>query len=598
MLIADLIAADPTIRNSDDLVRIVCKKNPLAEVTMNDRAEMRVVIASQPPNMPITPQSLSHTWLRYKAGPSLKGEGAIVRNWMDSSFAKKKIATTAVYEPDQPWNISHETDLIRKAPWIAVNNAKPFMVLLREATMDEVHVGVPSMAESAQSSSNDREIALSHAEFAELLACDPEFDTLPKDAPIVLAGHYTGDFGLALPRVVADRTGHTVWSYSSSISLRLAGNNGWYLLSPSLDDVDREGDGVGRWLWDTPAPHLGPSTEAEVTGLDMHGVPFTVPETLIRWQTLQDSHGNQIGRASLPTREWAIRDFHYSGLADNSEFYRFVRNGENREIIANSARPVPWAGKKKPHFVALHGSPTAVGLELNDGRIMTTRGDDFAKVLRRRRSVKNLAADVPLILLSCETAAKLSNLDPDRMVNVAQQVSYTTGRVVYAPDQTVATAACPDPHNSRFKLSRLGIFDGPDGRPGEFVTLRPFRPDTDVIFDSEDGSITSATEENIRLVAQDLIIHLKNERLPRGSRIEVTAIGFDSTSPTDHQTESVQKRTKIALTLFGAELRSLDETNRVLGRLTLDYRMRSMTRDRQDSNFTGRVILKIRVHEQ
>lgn len=62
--------------------------------------------------------------------------------------------------------------------------------------------------------------AMRPAEFADHLAALPQLRALPADAPVVLVVSRGGAGGMELPRLVAARTGRTVWSHTGELALR------------------------------------------------------------------------------------------------------------------------------------------------------------------------------------------------------------------------------------------------------------------------------------------------------------------------------------------------------------------------------------------
>jgi hypothetical protein len=370
--------------------------------------------------------------------------------------AAPEVWTTYVQGPIGPEGT--RTFLPERPPWFSpvVSTQMPYLVMA-----DTAYGGV--LVRTAAGNA-----AMSPAEFVDHLASFPQVWGLPADVPVVLLASRGGAGGLELPRLVAARTGRTVWSYSGVLRLM-----------PSPDGTATwisavgggEGVSAGRWLRSLPddlgavsaedRARVEPPPAAQLTTLDDRSIAGSE----VIHQTIQDEQHRPLGRASLAPRTWAQAWFGERARQLGVRDYFAVSDDVNGEKVLRpgSLKRLPWRRDlpgATPYFFMSHGSMGQMILHTTGGDLEVD-GTNLGRFLKRRPSLSGRSSQDPIVLAVCSVGAEVEQPGP----SAAQLVADETGRVVYAPTAPVVTA--------------LHLMPSNPGDDAEWLTFRPRRPDTD-----------------------------------------------------------------------------------------------------------------------
>ncbi|MER6273800.1 lonely Cys domain-containing protein [Streptomyces sp900105755] len=279
-------------------------------------------------------------------------------------------------------------------------------------------------------------------EFAELLAMDPDLAALDDQLPVVLAVPHAGARSPRLPRTAAARTGRTVWSHGGEVRL----HEDPLTRRTRIAVVDRRpaGEPLGSWFASEPDR---PGPVDLVSGIEerfLRAADGTlVPDDEIMSHTLA-SDGRPYGRAVFTKGDVIERERQFGTLPKANTYVHLDPVSQNPH---GDPEQVPWAGRDA-YFFYLHGNPGAFQIVRADGTVRTAPGDQIGKYLRRRPSLRRLAADGVVVLMSCWAGAAVdavsrpgdaarASLVTDRLATLseAQQVANRADRTVFAVDR-------------------------------------------------------------------------------------------------------------------------------------------------------------------
>ncbi|WP_262061194.1 lonely Cys domain-containing protein [Streptomyces sp. STR69] len=318
--------------------------------------------------------------------------------------------------------------------------------------------------------------------FAELLAVDPDLAGLGADVPVVLVIPGAGARELVLPRTVAARTGRTVWSHAGAAKLRFNGP----MLSHRISTLGLPGELTGSWIASGPGD-LGP-VDPDPAAPEIRTISGDrIPDSQIMSHTLA-ADGLPHGRAVFTKGDLLTREKWFGALPKMTWNVPMDPVTQDPHGVPEE---VPWIGRKAYYFY-LHGLPGRFevvregGTQKPAGGGQVVReirekalGDQVGGYLRRRPSMRQLAPDGVVVLMSCWADAPAEGLpavnaagpapfvsDPLETVSEAQRVSNQVGRTVFAVDRTHYTLRTGT-------LRRQGVDSTADGRPSRWRELRP-----------------------------------------------------------------------------------------------------------------------------
>ena len=388
---------------------------------------------------------------------------ALGRNWTDEpvvdlfskSYAKLRDGQLVDLEP---------------ALWVgATGDQRPF-VIVAEGDQDQVTV---RLADGSRQ-------RVPVTDFAELLAADPELAALDSGLPVALVVPGAGAGNLRLPRTAAARTGRTVWSHSGAVSLYQDPREGRTRIAVTRGDQSKEP--LGSWFAGRPDDLTAGDPAAEAEDRVVQTIDGTlVPDDEILSETMA-ADGIPHGRAVFDKADLLRRELYLAAAPAMTETRHLdPLTGEEH----GAAEDVPWAGRKAYYFY-LHGLPGAFELQRRDGTVKWARGDEVGGYLRRRPSLRGLAADGVIVLMSCwvgapaeqppiVNSASRAPFVADRLetVSEAQRVANRTGRTVYAVDRVHVTGGDS-------LTAHQAITMTPDGRPSRWEELRPEPTETEL----------------------------------------------------------------------------------------------------------------------
>ncbi|MGW0856638.1 hypothetical protein [Streptomyces sp. NPDC002690] len=256
--------------------------------------------------------------------------------------------------------------------------------------------------------------------------------------PIVLLVAYAAADGEYLPRMVAARTGRTVWATDGSLALRpertdprLGGSAPatWIVLSRA-----DEAAAWPRWLPSSPAM-LARNTDGEPQH-EVHTAQGTLPASELSSRTLVDERGTHLGRAMFDAADWAARSSSSMAMGRQTTWaVGHPLGGTHLAPVENAhSFPLPWAGagRPTPYFFAAHGFPNTVLAQDIWQRGRPLDGEAVGHVLRRRPSLQ-FDQSREIVLFVCFGASPAADGR-----STAQQVADITGRTVHAADGIVA----------------------------------------------------------------------------------------------------------------------------------------------------------------
>ncbi|MER6169599.1 hypothetical protein, partial [Streptomyces violaceorubidus] len=256
--------------------------------------------------------------------------------------------------------------------------------------------------------------------------------------PIVLLVAYAAADGEYLPRMVAARTGRTVWATDGSLALRpqqmdprLAGSGPatWIVLSRA-----DEAAAWPRWLPSSPAMLAGNTDGGPQHEIHTAKGPLRASELSSR--TLVDERGAHLGRAMFDVADWAARSSIFRAMGRHTTWAVGHPLGSDHLAHIQNADsfPLPWAGSGRPtpYFFAAHGFPNTVLANDIWQRGRPLDGEALGQVLKRRPSLQ-LDRSREIVLFVCFGASPAADGR-----STAQQVADITGRTVHAADGIVA----------------------------------------------------------------------------------------------------------------------------------------------------------------
>ncbi|MFE3263690.1 glycosyltransferase [Streptomyces sp. NPDC059215] len=259
------------------------------------------------------------------------------------------------------------------------------------------------------------------AEFADALAANDVVRRLPPGVPIVLLISRAGSNGLALPRLIAARTGRSVWSFSSNLEL-LTGRDDVRLISqPSNRDRKHAG---GDWYLSHPAD-LGLTGDLPRPALLLTASGDILLDSAVSTHSI--GGGRHVGRSSLSEAEQADHQEWQEEYQNVDNYFQNELVGDEYRQIKGTGQILPWVRDgKRPYFFNAHGSPGKIGLTSAEDTVAKFDGAQIGNFLRRRPSIQSLPNGNPIVLVACHAGANV----PEG-VSVAQHVADFTQRVVF-----------------------------------------------------------------------------------------------------------------------------------------------------------------------
>ncbi|WP_211301846.1 lonely Cys domain-containing protein, partial [Streptomyces sparsogenes] len=339
---------------------------------------------------------------------------------------------------------------------------------LLAATMDGDRVTIPALGSTTRTVSAERFVA-------EVLK-DQELAGLPADAPIVLAMPYAGDGEQYLARLLAERTGRTVWAHSGDARLMTTPDG--RLAVAVFTASERP---VGSWF---PVPP-GMLPDADDTADTDDGSDEDWHEDVLSSPVGSELTGLQIGRASYPPDHLAVREEDFRHL---DQVTKYVHANFATGTLSKTFPLEPAARGKLKAFFAAHGGAGYTSFALHDGEKHTAWGDAGAKWLKKRRSFTGLLKDKEdwLGLVMCQAGSPKDSAVPSRrgydnagafvpnpLRNVAQGQHYANEMRHKTSATTVSSGVFF--HNGEYVH---GLVTDPQGRWGSYAEFFP-EPETD-----------------------------------------------------------------------------------------------------------------------
>ncbi|HET6857364.1 MAG TPA: lonely Cys domain-containing protein, partial [Streptomyces sp.] len=338
------------------------------------------------------------------------------------------------------------------APWHVDGDPAPYLVGGSTGGHDHVMVPWPDGSQRRESSE----------ELAERLAHDPD---IPEGVPIVLAFPHSGSRGLDLPRLVAQRTGRVVWSFSGQAGVSPVGGN-----RRAIAMLEIPGRPFGDWIRSVPGEWRAPEPG--------------VPEWERRWltQSVTGHDHKHLGRASFQPHDLAgAREETLRHLADMRLLGHY-----NPVTKQWDGEPEALPGPSADYTYAGHGGPGFQVAAQDDGTDAMVPSREFARGLARRPSVSNLREDATIYADPCWAAAA-SDRAPDRadaqegapapfvadpLENVpsGQHMANETNRHVVAGDRITAMSTSRNGSSTRYFHELLTDVRG---RRGQRLHFRP-----------------------------------------------------------------------------------------------------------------------------
>ncbi|MFB7599906.1 hypothetical protein [Streptomyces sp. NPDC056160] len=278
-------------------------------------------------------------------------------------------------------------------------------------------------------------------QFADHLAADTALATHPA-GPIVLLIPHAAANGMYLPRIIAARTGRTVWAPDGALALIPQatqglhpdgrGMNTWIVVSrPDLNTPP------SRWLGSTPdilADNPDGEPHHQLPTLDGH-----VQASELASYTLVDENGTHLGRAGFSPSGLLKRIPGFRNLDKKTEYrtavYRRDSSGKIVLRITDDApQSFPWKkneNKGTPYYVEKDGTGAYVESYDKNGNLHRLAGEGLGHMLKRRPSLQ-FNRNREIVLVICKSGSP----GPDGVI-IGQQVADITGRTVYAPSGVV-----------------------------------------------------------------------------------------------------------------------------------------------------------------
>ncbi|WP_415853016.1 lonely Cys domain-containing protein, partial [Streptomyces albus] len=277
-------------------------------------------------------------------------------------------------------------DILSSTPPRWAKGPKPYLL---GASMRDGRVSVPAPHGGMR--------GMGAEQFVERVLQDPELAALPADAPIVLAVPFAGDGDQYLARLLADRTGRTVWAHSGDARLTVT-SDGERL---ALAVFKESGRPVGDWF--AVQPGMLPDSDSDESWFDeVASSPLASATT-----------GLQIGRTSFPPHEMAVREEAYRFLDRITQYvhYNFATGTFSKEFTLEPAS----RGRIKAFFAA-HGGAGSTSFATRGGGTHRARGGAGAKWLKKSKSFGNLlrTKDDWLGLVTCQSGSGGDSALPPR----------------------------------------------------------------------------------------------------------------------------------------------------------------------------------------
>ncbi|WP_234340878.1 lonely Cys domain-containing protein [Streptomyces sp. NRRL F-5630] len=240
---------------------------------------------------------------------------------------------------------------------------------------------------------------LSHEEFAERLAHDPELAKLPPHVPVVLAIPYAGSQYMELMRAVALRMGRRVWAPSGDGRLRH--DNGLGASVPTMMVRNTEG-WHGDWVPFDPPAVPAPFEDREWTALD--GTLFR--DSDVATHPLVFDRSERFGRISMDD-DMAVREDRLRSFFRKKRLLHYVATADGDKNVSSEA----LTPDRAVYAYYAHGTPGAMSLVLRDGRTVWLSAADGGRYIGGLREVRELP---PGHRIGLEACFGLSAGDPDR----------------------------------------------------------------------------------------------------------------------------------------------------------------------------------------
>ncbi|WP_039940301.1 lonely Cys domain-containing protein, partial [Streptomyces himastatinicus] len=263
---------------------------------------------------------------------------------------------------------------------------------LLAATMNGDRVTIPALDRTTRSMSVER--------FVEEVLKDPELAKLPAGAPIVLAMPFAADGEQYVARLLAERTGRTVWAHSGDARL-MTTDDGRLALAVHT----ASGRPMGAWF--PVPPGMLPDPDEGEHDEDWH-------EDVLSSPLASELTARQIGRASFQPEELAVREDAYRHLDQVTKYvhFNFAAGTYSKTFPLG-----PAARGKLKAFFAAHGGAGFTSFALDDGTTHRAWGAGGAKWLKKRKSFTNLLQDKQedwLGLVSCRSGSPKDSAVPRR----------------------------------------------------------------------------------------------------------------------------------------------------------------------------------------
>ncbi|MFE7990994.1 lonely Cys domain-containing protein, partial [Streptomyces shenzhenensis] len=401
------------------------------------------------------------------------------RHWTDQAGQEADTATFHVV------SFKNFTSTPYPGPWAANGTPDPYLVATAGGDHTAVELALP----------DGRRWRTSQEVFAELLALDPVLTRTDPAAAVVLVSPKAADMGLELPRRAAFRARRPVWAHTGTVVLGKDPQRPRRRINV-LDDRDAKLP-LGTWVVSEPddwADTERPEVPAELLLTD----GTTVHADEIKSVTMP-LDGRPAGRALMGDADQWLREESVADLVSSSEWYAI---DPVTERPVGAPRPVPWRGRK-PWYVWVHGEPGTSQLTGTDSGPRKTRGRETGRYLRRTRSLRRLAPDVPIVLMACWGDALASGervgfdiptpFVADRLAapSVAQEIADETRRTVFSPNRTHVFW-------NDGRVARQGVYTSALGSLADWTEVRP-EPDQDGL----DALAETAGLGDLRIDAQE-----------------------------------------------------------------------------------------------
>ncbi|WP_274598934.1 lonely Cys domain-containing protein, partial [Streptomyces albus] len=376
--------ADPELRDGpldlDALVRRILHRGPAAPVDADERERLYLLLTDAYANgwadslgalgayHAMVKGVLSHKRDRYFTRGGRRFPGL---NWGSEKVVTLETDRVSSLRrlPNGQFTSAGRTD----APW---RGGPPPYVVVASGRHDMVRVAWPD--------GTSRDVPVD--EFVELVARDPDLARLPADAPIVLAIPHAGDRGLDLPRLLAERTGRTVWSHSGFVTIAET-SPGIYSIG-TFHEPGRtiEGD------WIASRPGMAPDRTADT--------PSWWRKVVNR--TLVGLTGQRFGRVAMRPEENAENDHEpVQRRLGSMTHYAHYNIATRRWVSAKLPLPRPGKPGVNRYFFEAHGEPGYVAFPLEDGFEYLAPDREAARYVAHRRSVRELGKDDWIELVIC-----------------------------------------------------------------------------------------------------------------------------------------------------------------------------------------------------